>query len=267
MRRQFIQGRPQSYRDKNIVTPVTSKSLNLPQIENHAVARIRSELAAGLDLALLKKAGLLRQGPVLMATGAYAIDDRGTSPNPAAHALPCGIILLGRGPIANVASSQELRSFLTEPYCYTNIIPRAANTADLRAEGFKRKDGTGLVGTFAQYCQQIVDFNDYSRRPIIDRSAFRSRFDLLMRKQTTAFEIALNNTEPGRSGTVMIPGEGIQLVETPATAEEEKIEDIRTSLRGQLRAMNEFRPIAFSELLVNEVEEEFHSKLEKEKKA
>jgi hypothetical protein len=256
MQRQYLLRGP-SYKDT--VTPVTAEWLNSQQIENHAVARIRTELVAGLDLALLKKAGVLKQGAVLKATGAYAIDDRGTAPNPAAHALPCGIVLLGRGPIADVASSAKLRLFLIEPYTYTNIIPRAANTADLKAKAFKKKDGTGLVGTFSQYCQQIVDFVDYSRRPIIDRSAFRNRFDVLLQNQIKAFEIALNNTEPGRTGNKLIPGEGLELVETPVTTEEEKIEDIRPSLRGQLRAMKEFRPIAFSDMLVDQVEEEFHA--------
>jgi hypothetical protein len=262
MQRKYI---PRGFSYKDTDSAVNSRFLNLEQVKNHAVARMRTELVAGLDLALLRKAGILKQGAMLKPTGAYAIDDKGSDPNPAAHALPCGIIVSGRGEVPNVAPIGALRSFLIEPYSYTNIVPLAANEADSKAEAFNRKNGTGLVGTFARYCQQIVDFDDNSRRPVIDRAAFRQRFDVLMTNQISALEIALNKTEPGREGTRLVPGEGLIVVETPITTEEQKIEDIRMSLRGQIIATKETRHIAFSDVLVGAVEEEFHEKLKDDK--
>ena len=138
------------------------------------------------------------------------IDDKeGVTNNPAAHALPCGISVAGRGPVYHLPKTLIMQEFVREPYKYTNIIPHSANAADHRAEAFNRKDGTGLVASFLRFCQRVSD-NSTARHGVLNKGALRQAFYQLMQDYDQAFAIALNNSEPSSSDrVVMVPGEGM----------------------------------------------------------
>ena len=68
--------RPFDYRDRQVETAATSGFLSPAQISNHAMARVRCSLAAGVDLALMKSHQLVSGGQLLIATGARVIDDQ-----------------------------------------------------------------------------------------------------------------------------------------------------------------------------------------------
>ena len=117
------------YRDRKVETGATSGFLSPAQISNHAIARVRCSLAAGVDLALMKSTRIIAGGERLKATGARVIDDKeGVTASPAAHALPCGISVPGKGPVHHLPKTLIMREFIEEPYKYTNIIPQSANS-------------------------------------------------------------------------------------------------------------------------------------------
>lgn len=255
--------RPWDYRHSDVETGATSGFLSPAQNSNHAIARVRCSLAAGVDLALMKSHGMIPGNQRLMATGARVIDDKaGMTDNPAAHALPCGISVIGRGPVFLLPKPIVMQQFLAEPYKYTNIIPRSANAADHRAEAFNRKDGTGLVGSFLKFSQRVVD-TAATHKGAVDRGALSLAFTQLMADYVRALEIAMENSAPVATGRlVMVPGQGMMLNPGIERSDDEiGEENIRTALRGQIMAMKEFESALFSSMLVQEVESDFHGRL------
>jgi hypothetical protein len=255
--------RPWDYRHSDVETGATSGFLSPAQNSNHAVARVRCSLTAGVDLALMKSHGIISGSQRLMATGARVIDDKaGVTDTPAAHALPCGISVIGRGPVFLLPKPVVMQQFLAEPYKYTNIIPRSANAADHRAEAFSRKDGTGLVGSFLRFSQRVLD-TATTRKGVLERGALRSAFTQLMADYVGALEIAMNKSVPVATGRlVKVPGQGMMLDPSIERSDDEiGEENIRTALRGQISAMKEFEGALFSSRLVEEVESDFHERL------
>jgi hypothetical protein len=252
--------RPFDYRDRQVETGATSGFLSPAQISNHAVARVRCSLAAGIDLALMKSARMVPRSPLLIATGARVIDDRdGVTDNPAAHALPCGISFPGRGPAHQLPRTPMMREFIEEPYKYTNVIPQSANKADHRAEAFNRRDGTGLVGSFLRYCRRVLDTS--AAPGGLNKAALRLAFDQLVTDYLLAFSIALDRPEPASSGrVVLVPGEGVVVDPDIAYGRDEiREDDIRTAIRGQMSAMQDSS--LFSTVLVEQVESDFHDRM------
>src|SRR5947209_4832856 len=149
MKRSYIHRSQDDYRNTGrIETNATSLIISPATMGNHVASRARCSLIAGVDLILAYKTGILPKGQPF-PVGAYAQDDKGTRKGPvktdAAHALPCGI-LIGNVPVPEYAAgSAGLRMFLTEPYRYTNVIPKVANKGDHRAEAFgEPAPGQGL---------------------------------------------------------------------------------------------------------------------------
>lgn len=207
--------------------------------------------------------GMIPANSRLLPTGARVIDDKeGITDKPAAHALPCGISISGRGPVHQLPKSLTMQEFIAQPYKYTNVIPKAANAADHRAEAFNRKDGTGLVGSFRRFCQRAVDTTTVTRGRL-NRSALRAAFDQLLQDYQTAFAIALEKSAPTSSGRIVVtPGFGTQInPNVPYTDREFTDDNIRSALRGQIAAMKEFEGSSFSSMLIEEVENDFHANL------
>jgi hypothetical protein len=130
------------YRDSGVETTATTGFLNSDMITNHAVCRVRCSLTAGLDIALMKSSRMIARGTQLERIGAGVIDDdRGTTQRPAAHAIPCGIFVVGKKPIHLIPRHRKMQEFIADPYKYTNIVSKSLNDADHKAEAFKRRDG------------------------------------------------------------------------------------------------------------------------------
>jgi hypothetical protein len=249
------------YRDSRVETNATSGFLSPAQIRNHAAARVRCSLTAGLDIALMKSGRMIAQGTLLKATGARVIDDdRGIKPSPAAHAIPCGISVAGRGPLHLIPHHRKMQEFIAEPYRYTNIVPKALNDADHKAEAFGRRDGTGLVRSFERFCQSVLSMGKDSRG-ILNKFHLRSAFGQLMKDYQTSFSLAFEKLPRIPSGRVtFIPGVGNQIdPDIEYTDQEFDVDNIRTALRGQLTALKELEGSEFSNRLVEQVESDFHS--------
>lgn len=212
----------------------------------------------------MKSNRMISRGQLLIATGATVIDDKeGVTDSPAAHALPCGISAAGRGPLYQLPKTLIMQEFVSEPYKYTNVVPKSANAADHRAEAFNRKNGTGLVGSYLRFCQRVLNTSTVSRG-ILDRATLRLAFSQLLDDYQQAFAIALNQAVPSSSGRVVtVPGEGtlVDLSSTPYSQQEVLEDNIRTSIRGQMAAMTEIGAASFSSMLVDEVESDFHDRL------
>lgn len=262
MYRKYL-SRPFDYRDSRVETGATSGFLSPEQISNHAMARVRCSLSAGVDLALMKAGGMVHGSQVLIATGARVIDDKaGVTQNPAAHALPCGISVSGKGPVHRLPRALAMQEFIAEPYKYTNIIPQPANAADHRAEAFSRRDETGLVGSFRRFCQRVL-VTHAAPKGGLNRSVLQLAFDQLMQDYQQAFAIALSKSEPSASGRVrVVPGQGTLVDPSiPYSGDEFREDNIRTAIRGQMAAMKEFEASSFSGILIEQVESDFHDRL------
>jgi hypothetical protein len=250
------------YRDSRIETAATSGFLGPAQLSNHAIARVRFSLVAGVDLALMKTAAMIPASCQLIATGARVIDDRGLANRPAAHALPCGISALGRGSVHQLPKSLVMQEFIAQPYKYTNVIPKAGNAADHRAEAFNRKNGTGLVGSFKRFCQRVLDTGP-APGGALDKGLLQQAFVQLIKDYQTAFTFALDNSRPTSSRRIIVsPGLGTGVnPDVPYTDREFLEDNIRTSLRGQIAAMKEFEGSSFSRVLIEQVESDFNATL------
>jgi hypothetical protein len=248
------------YRDSRVETVATSGFLSSAQIANHTVARIRCSLTAGTDLALMKTTGMVPHGTRVIATKAKVTDDRGSCKMPASHAIPCGISVFGRGPLHMIPRFRKMQEFIAEPYKYTNIVPKATNNADSLAEAFKRQDGTGLVKTFERFCQRVLD-TTLDSRGVLNRAPLKAAFGQLMEDYQLSFSIVLKNFQVNSSGRVTyVPGFGVEVdPEIPYTDLQFHADNILTALRGQLTALKEIEGSAFSNMLVQQVESEFHA--------
>jgi hypothetical protein len=176
----------------------TKVFLSPAQLENHAVARARMSLIAGVDLALLKANGLILPGGIVTKAGASYQDDRGKQKEKtsAAHALPCSIeingIMLDKLP--TLKNLIKVQTFVVEPYRYTNIVPISVNNADSRAEAYGRKAGTGLVANFVDFCNKVLTADAFSSRKV-NRASLQAAFAELIRQSQESFEIALSRKE------------------------------------------------------------------------
>lgn len=258
---------PRSFDYRSLEIAETSSYLSPQQMENHAVARMRCSLIAGVDLALLKANGILKSGNLsksdtsLSASGAKVQDDKGDRANHAAHVLPCGISWNGV-PIHNIPPSQNMQVFIAEPYRYTNILPRAANEADRRAEIAHPDSGKGLILNFEHFCQRIVQ-DSTAPRGKVDRSFLINVFNNLLQDYCCSFERALSNSRDVSSENVKtVAGTGVELESsTQLDKADIREDDIRTALRTQLQTLKEFGPTGFSLVLVDQVENDFHAEL------
>src|SRR5712671_6153521 len=90
MRRTYL---PREFDYRSLDTATTRTALSPAQLVNHAVARLRCSLVAGIDLHLMAAFGIVRSGSVVSAKGAAVQDDRGKNGWEAAHALPSGLLV------------------------------------------------------------------------------------------------------------------------------------------------------------------------------
>ena len=240
----------------------TSVSLSKAQIENMSIGRVRYSLTAGIDLALMKINKIIPENSVLVATGARVCDDKGQSDNPAAHGLPCGLSVAGKGPVHKIPKTSTMQVFVAQPYKHTNIVPYVANAAEFRAEAFHRKDGTGLVGSFKRFGQHVLETST-ATRGVLNKGPLRLAFNQLIGDYQEAFAIAMKNSERIPSGrNIFQAGYGTVIdPEIPYTKEEIQQDNIRTVLRGQIAAIKEFEGSLFSTTLLEQVESDFHQNM------
>ena len=86
------------------------------------------------------------------------IDDReGVTDNPAAHALPCGVSIAGRGPVHHLPKTLIMQEFVGEPYKYANIIPHWATWPTIAPRRSIERMGLGWSGSFMRFCQRVSD--------------------------------------------------------------------------------------------------------------
>ena len=108
---------------------------------------------------------LIAGKPSIKKTGAFHQSVSGTTANPAAHVLPCGVTLNGRSPadwFKGAAAKKELRRIfgltLLAPEDYVlsggyTSNPVVLNKLDSRLEGFRRRDGlaSAMVRTIDRF--------------------------------------------------------------------------------------------------------------------
>jgi hypothetical protein len=242
------------YRSSN-VDNATKTFLSPAQLSNHAVARARMSLIAGVDLALLQANKIILPGVIVAKGGAKHQDDSGNRNERtcAAHALPCGIRINGMTPdhLPALQGSAKTRAFVIEPYRHTNIVPISVNAADFQAEAYRRGDGTGLVANFVDFCHAALSSGESSSGKL-NRSGLQAAFAKLIRKSEESFEIALSKAVPAT------PSFKLETI-APYTDRDFHEDNIRTALRAQARTLKDMGPSLFSPMLVEQVESDFHS--------
>jgi hypothetical protein len=241
------------YRSEDIETGV-EVPVSPTQLENHAVSRARMALVAGVDLALLAAHTMVQPSAVLRKVGARYQDDGGNDKDKtrAAHALPCGILINNARPheLPALHGRPSLQKFIIEPYRYTNIVPKAVNDADHRAEAFNRNDGTGLVANFVTLCGRLLSSAANSSGKL-DRANLQLAFNSYTEDCGNSFRIALS-----RDSRVETPSEFIVPKDSQADVDRD---NIRTALHIQELTLRRFGPSMFSRTLVEQVESDFHS--------
>lgn len=254
---------PRSFDYRSLETPVTTGFLSPQQMANHSIARARCSLIAGVDLALMKATGIFKLGAA-SAMRAVVQDDTGNPANHAAHAIPCQIAV-GAIPIHSIPSSRILQNFLAEPYRFTNILPKVANQADQRVESPCRTSGSGLRNNFENFCQRVMRTGAGAGR--LDRCGLQAAYTTLITDYCDSFAIALAHTKEISEERIRpVPGWGTEIdLSKPIAPKDQREDDIRTALRTQLTTLREIAGSAYSPILVEQVENDFHDALKNAK--
>lgn len=238
------------YRSANVENAAKA-FMSRAQLSNHAIARARMSLIAGVDLALMKAANLVPPGKLTITkSGARVQDDRGRDVDKtcAAHALPCSIKLNGimSYEVPALTNHLKLQEFLYEPYRYTNVVPAPVNDADFLAEGYQRADG--LVANFVEFCSKAIYAATATGK--INRSTLKSDFVALIQNSQDSLKTALSKAPP--------PPPPVFDLQKRYTAEDVYNENVRGALRAQLAALKDAGESLFSPILVEQVEDDFH---------
>jgi hypothetical protein len=228
---------------------------------NHAAARLRWTLIAGIDLHLLSANSILKAGSVVSAKGASIIDDHGTAGWQAAHALPCGLIVSGRPAYLRAPGPASMRH-VGEPYGITNKVPSVVNAADQLAERFRAR--SGLVRAFESFGKEQVQTK--ARDGKIDFAWLSNSYSQLVKGYCGAFEIALSAMRPTPlQGKTWESGHVTIDPNTFRPSEKDYLdEDIRSILRYQLRGTADIGYSLLRRHLVEEVEHKFHESLKQD---
>jgi hypothetical protein len=154
-----------------------------------------------------------------------------------------------------------MQTFLAEPYRVTNVVPGAANVGDRRVEAFRQRDGKGLINAFGRFARSVLARSVVTGKSI-DRGMLYSAYSELFRDYVESFEGLISCLpEQQLKGKASGPGGTVVDLEFAPTAAECKEEDVRSSLRLQLKTMKDLAGFGFSPHLVDEVETDFHRTL------
>jgi hypothetical protein len=132
----------------------TSDADVLSKAESHAIGR-NSAVAEVLNyLSLLRSANVIKANDRVSSDAAGVQVGRGTRPEPAAHCLPCQILINGQSP-ARLIRNPGLEERLNALFGKCTMAPKVVNDADYLAEGH-RSGRPALIPAFEETCQAVV---------------------------------------------------------------------------------------------------------------
>lgn len=119
------------------------------QVANHCSGRNAAVAEVLCYLSLLRNAGAIPNNATVSSAGAGFQSFRGSSDTPAAHCLPCQILINDKDPstlVANPRTALTLKSLFGK----CTLLPLAFNHADSAAEG------SGLIEAFVWACEKVI---------------------------------------------------------------------------------------------------------------
>ena len=119
------------------------------QVANHCIGRNAAVVEVLCYLSLLRNAGAIQSTAVVSSRGAHLQAFKGSSDRPAAHCLPCQILINGRSP-AEFLTNQQTKLAINSLFGKCTLLPLAFNHADSAAEG------NGLINAFVRACEEVI---------------------------------------------------------------------------------------------------------------